>query len=141
MADPSSAISNEVLLAAFAAVQVLTAILGKVVDFFVDRGRIDPVEAKLDELIKRDVDRSGNVKDFLSRHADNSRMIADLYTMHKVIDEDGRPAWYFPKKMLDMGEKNLEMLREISMAQKETVHEMKMLVKELARMRNPRDVD
>lgn len=136
---PDPQISGEVLLAAFAAVQLMVAIIGKVVDHFLERGRTEPLEEKLNQVLANDKEHTSNMREFLSRHADNSRMVTDLYAMHKVTDDDGRPAWYFPKKMLEMGEKNLEMLREIAMAQKETVHEMKSLVKELALIRKMKD--
>lgn len=115
---------NEVLLAAFAAIQVLTVIIGKVVDYFLDKGKMDPLEAKIDKLLELEKARQQSINEMMRVKVEDSRMLADLYTMHKVIDEDGRPAWFFPKKMLDMSEKHLEMLREISVAQKDAAHEM-----------------
>lgn len=127
----ASAMSNEALLAIFAAVQVLSVALSKVIDYFVDRGRTDPIEAKLDALTK-------SAEQWAPRRAEDSRMISDMYTMHKVTDDEGRPIWYFPKKMLDMADEHLEMLREISLAQKETALEMKSIVNQLINMKSAR---
>jgi hypothetical protein len=123
----TTALSNEALLAIFAAIQVLSVALSKVIDYFVDKSRQDPVEAKIDKLLENDDERQEHIKS----NYDMYRMIADMYAMHKVIDDEGRPVWYFPKKMLDMADKHLELLRDISNAQKETASKMESIVSQL----------
>lgn len=138
MSDPASAMSNEVLLAAFAAIQILSMAMSKVIDYFIERNKLDPIETKVDSLLVSDVKRQAILERMVERKAEDGRMIADLYAMHKVIDEDGRPVWYFPKKMLDMADEHLEMLREIAMAQRETALEMKSIVNQLVCMKEKR---
>src|SRR5262249_22493408 len=128
--------SNEVLLAAVTVMQVLSIAVSKVIDYFLEKGKTDPIENKIDKLLDADKAREGTIREMARVKAEDSRMLQDLYAMHKVIDDEGRPAWFFPKKMLEMSEDHLTMLRDIALAQKEAALTMKAIIDRLTCLGN-----
>lgn len=49
----------------------------------------------------------------------------EIRTMLQTKDSDGRPVWWFPPRMLELAEKQLEALKEISVTQKVIIAYMK----------------
>jgi hypothetical protein len=134
----TTTMSNEVLLAAIGVFQVFSVAMSKVIDYFVEHGKADALESKIDRLLESDGKRMEVIQRMASTKADDARILADLYQMHKVTDDEGRPAWYFPKKMLELSEDHLELLRDVAMAQKEAALTMKSIVDKLASMGSTR---
>jgi len=142
MTDGTASVSNEVLLGAFAIIQILGVALSKIIDGFIDRDRTAALESRLDDLVEQDKIRMDLINQANKARFEDSRMLSDLYSIHKVTDSEGRPAWYFPRKMMDIADQHLEHLRDISLAQKEAALTLESIFKRLSAPRKGvRDVD
>lgn len=94
--------------------------------------KFDLINMSLAGLVESDAKRQRSIDEMIKIHYDQDRKIDDLCDMHKQKDADGRPVWWFPPRMLELSQQQLDELRDISSTQKEAAMIMQSIVKDLA---------
>lgn len=133
----------EVLLAFIAAINAAVHGMSRALSWAISRKKEPTTDVELgkkvctltnavDKLLDSDARRQKMIDEMVKVHADQDRKIDEMYEMHKAKDSDGRPVWWFPPRMLDLSQQQLDELRDISAMQKEAAMIMQSIVRDLA---------
>ena len=84
------------------------------------------------EAVKFLVNKLSNQKSQLTPN--EQFYLKELYQMHNVRDDSGRPIWYMPTSVGQQQDKIIDILASMSDAQKETAHILERILDKLDRL-------
>lgn len=143
----------EAIVGIVAVVQILVQLLSRFIDHFLEKSKerendlaiaaalapalkvLEAIGTEVQDLAEAEKERKRFMTDLMRQRGDELRMLNDLYLMHKVNDADGRPVWYFPRRMTEMAEEHAAHLRELKGLHKEAAASLAWVVRKLSQPR------